>query len=173
MHKPPNRELRLLIGPNASLSGRQALAFFATISTVSLAIAGFWAWQGFWPILPLAGLELAALALALWVSLRGNKYRELIRISDERVRVEFGVLGAGPQAHCDLNRAGTRALLEAGANRHSPTRLLLSCNGQIVEVGRCLTDEERSALCLRIKQALHPGWLSRPGSSAGADPALN
>ena len=173
MHESRNQELRLLIGPNASLNGRQAWAFFASISAVSLAIAGFWAGQGYWPILPFAGLELAALALALWVSMRGNTYRELIRISDEWVRVEFGVLGSGPRASCELQRAGTRALLEAGPNRHSPSRLLLSCNGQIVEVGRCLTDEERSALCLRIKQALHPGWLSRPGSSAGADPALN
>ena len=48
---------RLVIGPNASLSDRQALGFFAGLSVICLCIGGVFASQGFWPVLPFAGLE--------------------------------------------------------------------------------------------------------------------
>ena len=86
---------RLVIGPNASMSVRQAVWFIAWMCMVSLLIGGFFAWRGFWPILPFAGLELAALAAALAVSLRRNRYREVVDFDDEAVRVEVGEVGRG------------------------------------------------------------------------------
>ena len=72
-------DTRLVIGPNASLTDRQALVFFAGMCGVCLTIAAVFAGVGLWPVLPFAGLELAALAAALWVVVQRNRYREVPR----------------------------------------------------------------------------------------------
>lgn len=161
-------ETRLVIGPNASLTGPQAGIFFGSLCLVAFGIAGFFAVQGLWPVLPFAGLEVAALGAALRVALWRNRYREIITFAGDRVTVETGVLGSGARAREDLRRAPTRAILEPGPHPTSPTRLVLSCSGRRLEIGRCLTDEERGRLCARLKQLLHPGWAPPSAGMPGA-----
>jgi uncharacterized membrane protein len=162
---------RLVIGPNASMSARLAVGFMAWTCTVSLAIGGFFAWRGFWPILPFAGLELAALAAALAVSLRRNRYREVVDFDGDAIRVEVGEIGRGAGLRVRLARSSARVLLESGPYRNSPTRLLLSSQGQSLELGRCLTDEERDRLALRMRELIHPGWRRKPAGTPESAPA--
>jgi uncharacterized membrane protein len=169
MNHPVNT--RLVIGPNASLSARQAALFMVWMCTVSLAIGGFFALRGFWPILPFAGLELAALGAALVVSLRRNRYREVVSFDGAAIRVEVGEVGRGAGLTVQLERGATRVLLEPGPYRNSPTRLLLSCKGQLLELGRCLTDAERSRLAARLRELIHPGWRRAPDGGPGRTPA--
>lgn len=143
----------------------------AGISAVSLGIAGFLAWRGFWPVLPWAGLELAGLGAALWVSIRRNAYREVLRFENDRLRVELGMLGRGVQSVCDLPRGSTRALLEPGATANEARRLLLSSGPQRIEIGRCLIEEEKVALQKRLKELLRPGWEHCSAEAAGTVPA--
>jgi uncharacterized membrane protein len=149
---------RLVIGPNASLTGRQAAMFFGWMALVSFAVAGFFTAFGFWPVLPFAGIELLALGMALRASLRRNRYREVVEFRDDRIRVEFGMTGIGAALAVELPRSPTRVLIEPGNSRHAPTRLLLSCMGQRLEMARCLTDEERERLAERMRQLIHPAW---------------
>ncbi|MGH8428787.1 MAG: DUF2244 domain-containing protein [Solimonas sp.] len=144
----------LVIGPNASLTARQAAWFMASISLLGFGIAAVFAALGFWPIFPFAGLELAALGAALWVSLRRNRYREVLCFDAGQLAVEFGMLGAGVQRRVVLPRSWTRVVLERGAHRNEPLKLWLMYAGQRVEVGRCLTDEERERLGERIRELL-------------------
>ncbi|TJY58954.1 DUF2244 domain-containing protein [Sinimarinibacterium sp. CAU 1509] len=167
---PPDlpEDVRLVIGPNASLGARQAWTFMGMTVALGGGIAAWMAWHGFWLVVPFTGLELAALGAAIFVSVRRNTYREVLVFAPECLRVEFGSLGRGAQTVVELSRGMTRALLEAGANRHEPTRLILSCAGQRVRIARCLTDEERERLCVRIKQLLTPAW---GGSRSAIDAA--
>lgn len=158
-------DTRLVIGPNASLTGRQALVFFAGMCGICLAIAGFFAALGFWPVLPFAGLELAALGAALAVVLRRNRYREVVEFEGERVRVEFGLVGEGARARCEWPRSATRAWLEQGPHA---TRLVLACGPSRLTLAACLTDAERESLAARLKELLHPAW-QRAGASPGAE----
>ncbi|MDR3418422.1 MAG: DUF2244 domain-containing protein [Nevskia sp.] len=169
MHQPVNT--RLVIGPNASMSVRQAVWLMGWMSAVSLAIGGFFALRGLWPILPFAGLELAALGAALAVSLRRNRYREVVSFDGDGILVEVGEVGRGAGLSVQLSRSATRVLLERGPNRHSPTRLLLSCQGQLLELARCLTDEERARLAARMRELIHPGWRQAPAGSPESAPA--
>jgi uncharacterized membrane protein len=164
-------DTRLVVGPNASMSVRQAIGLMCWMSTVSLAIGGFFAWKGFWPILPFAGLELVALGAALVVSLRRNRYREVVDFDGEAIRIEVGELGRGAGLKVRLTRTSTRVLLERGPYRNSPNRLLLSCRGQTLELGRCLTDEERIRLAARMRELIHPGWHRRLEGSPESAPA--
>jgi uncharacterized membrane protein len=169
MHHPVNT--RLVIGPNASMSVRQAIGFMAWMCTVSLAIGGFFAWRGFWPILPFAGLELVALAAALAVSLRRNRYREVVSFDGDTIRVEVGEIGRGAGLSVTLMRNSTRVLLQGGPHRNSPSRLLLSCMGQTLRLGACLTDEERERLAQRMRELIHPGWRRTPDRKPDSAPA--
>ncbi len=158
---------QIVIGPNASLTPVQGLLVMASISTVSLVIAVGFALMGFWPILPFAGLELAALGAGLWVSLKRNRYREVLTFEAQRVQVGFGWQGRGASAQIDWARPFTRVVLEQGATRHSPTRLVLTSSGQRVLLGRCLTDAEREQLHCRIKSLLPPVWSARQAEAPG------
>ncbi len=141
----------VVIGPNASLTPEQAVWFMASISVVGLSIAIVFALMGFWPVLPIAGLELAALGAALWVSVRRNAYREVVRVSDNHVTVEVGRVGEGAQSTVCWPRAWTRIDLRAGANRLAPSELRLAYGAQRVMLAQCLTDEERECLADRLR----------------------
>ena len=168
-------DTRIIIGPNASLSVRQAVLVLASVSAVALTVAVGFALMGFWPIVPFAGLELAALGAALWVSLKRNRYREVLGFEGGRVTVGFGWMGQGASAEIDWARPFTRVSLEPGATRNSHNRLYLTSSGQRVAIGRCLTDAEREALHTRIKGLLPPVWSARlaevPGEGSAALPA--
>ena len=156
------QDAQIVIGPNASLSAGQAWVFMGLTAGLGLGIALGFAVLGFWPKLPFAGLELTALGVALWISIRRNAYREVLRFEPERIQIEYGTLGTGAARRIELPRHWTRVVLEAGSTRHAPTRLLLSSSGRRVEVGRCLTDEEREQLRARLRELLKPGWPISP-----------
>lgn len=142
------------------------------VGGVSLAIGVFFASRGFWPVLPFAGLEVGAFVAALWVSLKGNRYREVLTFAGNCVRIEFGTVGQGAQSSIELRRDWMRVVVEAGPHRNSPTRLLLKSFGQCVEVARCITDEERERLGARIRNLTGSAWRGNEAQkheSASAD----
>jgi len=166
---PDYVDTQIVIRPNASMTWQQARLTVAGMLLVALLIGGFFALRGLWPVLPFCGLEVSAFAAGLVASLRKNGYRELICFDGGVIRVQFGMTQRGATAGVTLQRAQTRALLEAGPHRNSPTNLVLSCCGQRVEVARGLTDEERLALHQRIRQLINPGWqVSPPATAADA-----
>ena len=155
-------DTRLVVEPNASLSWAQAKLVIGWMCLVSLGIGLFFAVHGFWPVLPFCGMGLVAFAAGLLVSLRQNDYREVICFEGGRIQVQFGTLRRAHASTVSLQRNHTRVMLERGPYRNSPALLVMSCCGQRVEVGRCLTDDERTALCQRMQQLIHPGWVPPP-----------
>lgn len=149
---------------------RMAWVVMGIMSVVSLGIAAMFAVQGFWPILPFAGLELAALGLALWVSLKRNRYREVIEFDGSRIRIECGMSGEGARLTVDWARSSTRILLEQGIHRNDPTTLSLNNGSRRMVLGRCLTDEDREQLAARLRVLILAGWRVEPLDTA-ADPS--
>jgi len=153
---------RLVIGPNASLSEGQAWIFLATMAAVAFGIAAVFASRGFWPILPFAGLEIGALGLALWVTQRRNRYREVISVTDAEIVIDVGLVGQGAQTRIEMPRAWASVRIEPGPYRNSSTQLSLEYCGQRVRIGACLTDEERARLAQRLRELLRPAWRAAP-----------
>ncbi|CAN5143395.1 hypothetical protein BH24PSE2_BH24PSE2_05280 [soil metagenome] len=141
------------LSPNCSLTPRAARVFFSSMATVSLAIAGLFAAQGYWPVLPFAGAELALLGGALIASMRYGRQQEVIRILDDRVVVEKH----GPQGGCmiEFSRYWARVVLSA-TRPGQPARLLLRSHGRQCEIGRFLTEQDRLALKRRLEKSLAP-----------------
>lgn len=150
----------LVIGPDASMSPALAAWFFASLSAVSLATAGVFVANGLWPVLPFAGLELAAVGAALLVTLRRNRHREVVSVAVRCVTIEIGQAGQGPDLEVSMRRSAARAFLEGGA-------VVISGDGHRVAIGRCLRPGEREALCRRLKELFTPAVVV---SSAGRQP---
>jgi len=84
------RETTILVKPNHSASWRQNLWVLAALAVPSLGAGIAFAVAGAWPILPFAGIELAALGSALyWVNWK-LEYRHVIRFTDSTVIIDKG-----------------------------------------------------------------------------------
>jgi uncharacterized membrane protein len=145
---------RFELTPNCSLTTRSALIFYLGIVAVSLTVAGGFAFAGYWPILPFAGLELLALGAALRWSLHQGQRRELIRVEDSRVLVQK--TGREGERRYEFARPWTHVELVAARTTTWPRQLVLRSKGRAVEIGGFLTEDERESLGRRLAEVI-PG----------------
>jgi len=143
---------RIEISPNCSLTVQGALLFFGSLCFVSFALAGFMALQGFWPVLPFAGLEMMLLAWALKVSLDRRRRGEVITVSDDEVRVESR--SGDKQVQVVFPRHWAQVKLRRPSSRLHPSRLVIESHGRGCEVGSFLTEEERRGLAIRLERLI-------------------
>jgi uncharacterized membrane protein len=144
--------LRIEISPNCALSVRGALAFFAGLCGVTLAIGGLMASQGYWPVLPFSGLEMLLLGWALKVSVARRHYRQTITVTEADVHVE-----SRDRAQCVqvvFPRHWAQVKLRRPASRLHPSRLTIESHGRQCELGSFLTEEERRGLAARLQRLI-------------------
>jgi uncharacterized membrane protein len=133
-----------------ALTPGTAIVFIAFVAGATFAIAIFFAVQGFWPILPFAGLEIGLLIWAVRASMRAGLERETLLITEESVTV----LHRSPAGDWDsvFPRHWTTVKLHAPLAVLHPSRLMLESHGRAFEVGRFLTEDDRRGLAVRLKQ---------------------
>ena len=143
---------QLQLFPNCALTWRGALFFYAFVSASSLGVAIYFTVHGYWPVLPFAGLELAALGVALWISMQRGAYREIISIYPDRIVIEKGRPNANEStvfplhwAHVNLRHLRTAS---------HPSKLTISSHGRSCEIGACLTESERLGLSRRLEELI-------------------
>ena len=110
--------------------------------------------QGLTLILPFAGLELAALGAALYISAWRGGRREVIHITPEQVRVETG--RDVPEQEVVFDRSWVQVVIEKPWSHWYPSRLLLRSHGKQMEIGSFLNEEERQALAFTLRKAIQP-----------------
>lgn len=160
LHQGPVRTL--VIAPNGSLSLGQAQWFLIGMCVLSIVIASILTWRGLWLIWPFAGLEMGMLAAGLYVSMRNSGYREVVCVYEDKIEVDAG--RGKPERHWEFPRLLTQVQLHAGAGVNSPSHLLVTRYGRGCELGRCLTDEERAQVAVRLKN-----WIQVPEIGPGQD----
>jgi uncharacterized membrane protein len=138
------------LAPNCSLTLRAAAIFFGTIAFTTLGIALLFVFQGYWPVLPFAGLELLVLGWALAASLRRRHWRERILVSEDVIAIETSM--RGELTRVVFSRHWARIRLRAPFYAMHPSRLVIESHGRLVEVGGFLNEEERRRLALRLKR---------------------
>ena len=124
--------------------------FFGSLCFVSFGVAGMLAIQGFWPVLPFAGLEMLVLGWALKTSLARRFHRQTITVSDSDVSVE-----SRDRAYCSqvvFPRHWAQVKLRRPASRLHPSRLTIESHGRQCELGSFLTEAERRGLALRLQR---------------------
>lgn len=143
---------RFVVMPNCSMSWQENKLFVASLAFISFSIAGAFALQGFWVILPFAGLEILMLTGILYWSGLQSTHREVISIGDYNIHVEVG-RNKSRQTY-EFQRVWTKVELRPPALPSRQTRLIMRSKGKELEIGACLTEQEREGLATSLKKAL-------------------
>lgn len=112
------------------------------MSVICLSIAAFFAFQGLWVPLPLAGAELAALGYCWWLVLKRCAQEQVIELDPAQVQVT----GEADDFQAKFHPRWVRIELGTAKFKGHPRPLWLTSHGNRVEVGRFLTEKERHQL---------------------------
>ena len=140
--------VHFVIRPNGALNRRRLPLLYALLVVVCLGIALRFAFLGYWMILPFAVLDMAGVGLVLYLIALNAAYRERVIVGPEHVVVR----------HVEKrNRQSWRfpahwVQIHLDQPRHQwyLPRLLIGCKGTWVELGRCLTKDEKESLAKSI-----------------------
>lgn len=135
------------------------LTCYLALCAVSLGIAAVFWWLGAGVVLMFAGVELAAVGVALLVHARHAVDRETIEIVGDRLRV--------------LHHHGSRsqdwqfrlAWLHVEPSRGQGSLVELSGDGQRVRVGRYIRADARQQLAQQLRREIRAAAV--PGTAAG------
>ena len=143
---------QFIVTPNCSMSWRANKIVVASLAVISFGIAGIFALQGLWVILPFVGFEIAFLTLVLyWCCLRTSRC-EVISIDADTIQIEVGRKRA-QQLHT-FQRAWTRVLCKPPTRAGERGCLVMRSKGVELEIGSCLSERERQDLAASIQQTL-------------------
>lgn len=157
---PDTKMRRVVIRPNRSLSWHQSMIFLGAIAIPLLLISVVLAAQGFWLILPFAGLELAALFACIYVVSHASQRCEVVSIGDSVVTVEKGrdrgrcPDRGGPELRVEFARGWVRVELASNPGHWYPHRLWIGASGRRVEIGEFLVDDEKAELAAELHRLL-------------------
>ena len=158
---------RYVLRPQRSATWRDNLGLLLAVAAVAVPVATAWALAGFWLILPLCGLELAGLAAGLYCANHALLAREVITLDADTITIEAGRRQV--ERRFELGRAWAQVVLQPPRRRAHAERLILRSRGEAVEVGRFLTDDERSELAVDLRSALAcPAQRAEPAVAAAA-----
>lgn len=140
---------QIVLQPNHSWTWRANLYFLATLFVISFGIALMFLFQGFWMILPFAGLEMAGLTWAMYYCVRKTHRQEVLHFSMDEVIVESGVNKVEKQHR--FKRFFTRIRVEAPSGSRRTQRIAIAEREHNVEVGQFLTDDEKNTLIKELR----------------------
>lgn len=137
--------------PHCSLSCSQSRVLFWSLALLCFGVAIGFALQGYWLVLPFAGLEIGLLAWALeTLRARENNY-EVLTIDGDNVVLEWR------QGKHSGRRELNRQWLQVQCECVSPGRdchVSVRSHGQETEVGLYLSDEARLKLAVTLRRHL-------------------
>ena len=121
----------------------------------------FYTLQGFWPVLPFAGLEVVVLGVAFYLCFARSQVREVVSVNADVVTVEKG--RHKPQEHWECPRAWARVSLRRSPIAWYPSSLAIAFQGRQVEIGKFLNEQERSELADELEYAIRrKDWCLLP-----------
>ena len=145
-----NSNYLITLSPNSSLTGIYRIIFLASISFICVGIATVFYFFGAYLILPFAGIEIAILLIAFYLSFKWSSRKELIYISQEVVKIEKGIHKA--EYLWEEFRTFTSFIIENDANKL--LRLSFRSKGDDVIVGDFLNEDDKNILINEIRNII-------------------
>jgi uncharacterized membrane protein len=147
----PPFHLDVELRPHRSLSPRGALLLLVPLAAVNLGFAAFFLVLGAPIVPPFLGLDVAAVALALWLSFRSARSVEQVRVTADILQVARGRSGRTRTVWTSPTLFTRVDILEPG--KHA-VRVRLSCKGRQLDVGNAMSPVEREAFGQDLQAAL-------------------
>ncbi len=127
------------------MTPRQLWTFFLVTAALSLLIASVWAVMGAWWVVPFAGLEIGALAIAFVAYGRRVGDFERIHLDDDCLLVEV----------CERAQVGRYEFVPAWARVEtrragSGCEVVVRCRDRQIVVGRYLDEDGRASLAREL-----------------------
>ena len=143
-----------LLRRNCALSPRQVLQFYLTLLAISFLIATGFAVFGAWMVLPFAGLEMAAVGIALLIYARHSTDHERVVLDTRGLVVE--AVTAGRRSITSMNPHWVRVAVERGATaaKTAGDAVFLMERGRRVAIGRYISGDQRKIFASELKRAL-------------------
>lgn len=138
--------------PNQSATWRSNKLVLLALSVPSLGAAIGFALAGAWPILPFAGLELAALGGSLYYVNWKLQYRHVITLAADAVHIDKGYYV--PRQSWTFARDATGLSIEPERHPWDAPGLSLHCAGERISVGEFLNREDGLALLQHLRREL-------------------
>ena len=146
-------EKTFMVMPNRAMPWQHIMMICLLISGVTISIAFGFFTQGLTLILPFAGLELLALGVVLYISAWRSNIKEVVNVTEEKIRIEIG--RNAPEKTYELDKAWAKVVLERSWNNWYPSRLLLRSHGRQFEIGKFLNEQERQCLEVELKKVIN------------------
>lgn len=143
---------RIVLRPNRSWTWRANTFFVATLTLLSGCIAGFFAFQGMWMILPFSALEMSVLLWCLHYCVRRTHRQEVLTFSPDRLVLERGI--NRPEFRQEYQRYFTRIFVRPPAHPWRDKRVSLCCRNTEVEIGSFLSNVEKDDLVNALRQMI-------------------
>jgi len=137
---------------NFSLDAGGLLNLLLALGAVTLGLAAALAWQGYWPILLIAVIQIILVAWILVKAWQRSWVVERIVIAHDRIGVTHQ---RHRQVQCwDLDAAWAVVEMETPRVAWYGPRVTLRSRGTRVELGQFLTQAEREQLAAQLRQAI-------------------
>ncbi|MEM9605119.1 MAG: DUF2244 domain-containing protein [Pseudomonadota bacterium] len=137
-----------------SLSWRGNVLLALSVGFTGVVFGMGLALQGYWLVLPFAGLEALVVLLSLRVVWRRLERREVITVSEEIIRVEWG--RNAPERAIEFNRHWTRLEYHLPDSPFETGLLRLRGQGRTAVLGSALGREEKKQLHATLAASLSP-----------------
>ena len=146
-------EKTFMVMPNRAMLWQHIMMIYLLMSGVTISIAFGFFTQGLTLILPFAGLELLALGVVLYISAWRSNIKEVVNVTEEKIRIEIG--RNAPEKTYELDKAWAKVVLERSWNNWYHSRLLLRSHGRQFEIGKFLNEQERQCLEVELKKVIN------------------
>lgn len=144
--------MRIMARGNFSLEAGGLIGWLLALGVVTLSLAGLLAWQGFWPVLPIAAVQVLLVAWILIKAWQRAWVLERIETGPERIEV---VQQRHRRQRCyELDAAWAVVEVKRPAVAWYGPRIFLRSRNRVVELGRFLTLEEKKQLADHVWRAI-------------------
>ena len=149
---PEQHQYAFLIRPNRSMTAKGMMLFVAVVGVAIFLVAIRFVLLGAWVILPFAILEIVLLGAGFWLYERASRYRETVQITRSSLHITQETVRR--KKSWQFNPHWVRVNLDLDPNDWYPSRLFIRSHGEQVEIGACLTDQEREELSKVLKRSI-------------------
>jgi len=143
---------RVLARGNFSLGAGGLVNLLLALAVVTLSLAGLLAWQGYWPILLIAVIQLVLVAWILVRTWERTWVSEVIEICEDSIRVTCRRHHVKRQVEL-VTAWAVVELQQPDISWYSP-RIILRSGAMQVELGSFLADEEKLQLLGQLQSAV-------------------